>query len=160
MDRIFKRTWLYLGHESEIAKAGDFVTRPMGNDQVIVARHEDQLVRAFLNSCTHRGMPVCRSDHGRTKRFVCPYHAWTFDTAGALRTTTYDDKYQHLDFAAHSLLPVPRIESYRGLIFGNWDANSCTLSEHLGELAWYLDMLFARNSGRHEGDRSAAAMDH
>lgn len=147
IERIFNRSWLYLGHVSEIPAPGDYVTRPMGGDPVIVSRGEDGEVRAFLNACRHRGMPLCRADSGSARRFVCPYHAWTYDTAGALRSTSFDQHYDKAQLTTMGLTAVPQVAEYRGLIFGNWDAQAAPLDEHLGELKWYLDLLFARTPG-------------
>jgi len=62
MERVFRRTWLFLGHESEIPNPGDHVTRSMAGEPVILVRDADGIVRAFLNSCRHRGMRLCRTD--------------------------------------------------------------------------------------------------
>src|SRR3712207_4567856 len=56
----------------------------MGTESVIVARDRDGQVHALLNSCTHRGMKVCRHDHGKAKVFTCPYHGWSFSNDGRL----------------------------------------------------------------------------
>ena len=82
--RIFGRAWLFLGHESQIPKPGDFVQAYMCETPVILARGQDEGLYASINSCTHRGLPVCRADHGNTKRFVCPYHNWSFTVEGEL----------------------------------------------------------------------------
>jgi len=144
IERIFNRSWLFLGHESEIPQPGDYVIRPMGSDQVIVWRGADGGVRAFLNACRHRGMALCRADSGSARRIVCPYHGWTYDTTGALRTTSFNQHYDPAEFARLGLTPVGRLERYRGLIFANWDAQACSLEEHFGELKWYLDILIGR----------------
>jgi len=144
IERIFNRSWLYLGHESEIEAPGQFVTRPMGADKVILIRSTDGEIRAFLNACRHRGAQLCRVDSGTTRAFVCPYHAWTYDSKGALRSTSYDRHYRDLNPVEFGLAPVPRVETYKGLIFGNWDADAVSLIDHLGDLTWYLDILFAQ----------------
>lgn len=144
IERIFNRSWLLLGHETEIPNTGDYVTRPMGSDHIIVSRGEDGTVRGFLNACRHRGMPVCRADAGNARRFVCPYHAWTYDTTGALRTTSHDQHYAGTDLSKLGLTLVPRLDLYRGLIFGSWNPQAPSLDEHLGDLKWYLDILFGR----------------
>ena len=74
---IFGRNWLFLGHESQIREPGDFVQAFMCETPIILARGDDGGVHASVNSCSHRGLPVCRADHGNTRRFVCPYHNWS-----------------------------------------------------------------------------------
>src|SRR6266508_2518952 len=74
LERVFARCWLYLAHESQLTNRGDFVTTYMGEDPVIVCRGQDGQIRAFLNTCRHRGNRVCRLDEGRTTSFVCTYH--------------------------------------------------------------------------------------
>ena len=64
LERVFTRSWLFLGHTSQLRRPGDFVTTNMGEDPVIVARGRDGVIRAMLNSCRHRGMRVCRADEG------------------------------------------------------------------------------------------------
>jgi len=82
--RIFARSWLFLAHECEIPNPGDFVTRYMGQDPVIVARQKDKSVKAFINSCTHRGNKLCFADAGNTQTFSCNYHGWAFGLDGSL----------------------------------------------------------------------------
>src|SRR5690606_17456542 len=82
MERIFGKTWLLLGHESEIPEAGDFVVRNMGEDSVIVARGDDGKIHVSLNVCPHRGMRVCLADEGNAKIHTCIYHGWAFKPNG------------------------------------------------------------------------------
>ena len=76
LERVFARAWLFVGDESQIPEPGDFVLGRMGEESVIVNRDRDGRLHVFLNNCRHRGMRVCRYDHGNTRRFYCPYHAW------------------------------------------------------------------------------------
>ncbi|MDA1036142.1 MAG: Rieske 2Fe-2S domain-containing protein, partial [Chloroflexi bacterium] len=85
MEQIFQRCWLFLGHESQLPNPGDFIISRMGTEEVIVVRdRKDKQIRVFLNSCRHRGMKVCRYDEGNNLVFTGPFHAWTYDTKGAL----------------------------------------------------------------------------
>src|SRR6204780_2148327 len=84
MELIFGRAWLFVAHETQIPKAGDFFEAPMGKDNVLVVRQKDGSIKALLNTCTHRGNAVCRAEEGNTKNFMCTYHGWTFDLSGKL----------------------------------------------------------------------------
>src|SRR5262245_37876631 len=75
LEQIFSRCWLFLGHESQVPNPGDFVVTRMGEEEVILVRaRRDKQIHAFLNSCRHKGMKVCRYDDGNTLAFTCPFH--------------------------------------------------------------------------------------
>lgn len=90
LERVFARSWLLLGHEGHIPKAGDYLTTYMGEDPVIVVRQKDRSIKVFLNQCRHRGMRIERSDFGNAKSFTCTYHGWAYDTAGNLVNVPYE----------------------------------------------------------------------
>jgi 3-phenylpropionate/trans-cinnamate dioxygenase subunit alpha len=85
LERIFARSWLFLGHESQIPEPGDHMTAYMGEDPVIIVRGDDGKIRGFLNSCRHRGMKVCRADRGNARQFTCSFHGWTYGNRGELK---------------------------------------------------------------------------
>lgn len=149
LEKIFARSWLYLGHESQFEKPGDFLTTYMGEDPVLVCRGEDRKVRAFLNVCRHRGNRVCRLDRGNASNFTCSYHGWTYNNEGKLVGVPYFKEYyfEELDKEKWGLVPVARVDGYKGLIFGTLDAEACSLSEYLGGMAWYLDLILDRREG-------------
>src|SRR5690242_10930152 len=84
LEQLFARCWLFLGHESQVAKPGQFVTTFMGEDGVIVTRDAHGQLHGLLNSCRHRGNRVCRLEEGRGSSFVCTYHGWTYGLDGQL----------------------------------------------------------------------------
>ena len=136
---------MFLAHDSEIPETGDYVTRTLGSAPVIVVRDSGGAVRALLNSCRHRGAKLCRTDAGNARQFICPYHGWSYQKDGRLITTTYDRHFpEGTDFSQWGLVAVPRIETYKGLIFGCWNPDVIALDRYLGDFRWYLDVLFAR----------------
>ena len=84
LERIFTRSWLFVGHESQIAGPGDFILGRMGEESVILNRDRNGKIHVLLNNCRHRGMRVCRYDQGNARKFACPYHGWVYSDAGEL----------------------------------------------------------------------------
>ena len=84
LERIFYRGWVFIGHESEVPRPGDFLTRVIGRQPVILVRGKDGSFSVLLNRCAHRGSTVCTVEQGNAKVFTCPYHGWTYDLAGSL----------------------------------------------------------------------------
>lgn len=140
--RVFTRSWLFLAHEGQFRKYGDFFNTFMGADPVLVTRQRDGSYKALLNSCRHRGMLVCRTDFGTAKAFTCPYHGWSYTPDGKLAVVPEEEAaYVDLDKSRLGLIEVPRIATYKGLIFGTWDKDLPPLEEHLGAMTAYLDVL-------------------
>lgn len=140
MERIHHRGWAFVGHESEVANPGEFVTRRLGLQPVIMTRDDAGEVHLWSNRCPHRGATVCAFEDGQTRYFRCPYHAWTFDTAGALVALPGEDGFgPDFDRATRGLVPVPRMESYRGFVFGSWAHDGPSLAEHLGDASDVID---------------------
>lgn len=147
MQRVFRRCWLFVAHESEIPDPGDYVTREMGDDPVIVARGEDGGIHVLLNACRHRGMRICRSDLGNSSHFRCPYHGFTYRNDGQLIGVPYQDEAygDALDRGRLGLVAA-RVETYHGLIFATWAEDAEPLGRYLGHMRWYLDLLVRRAS--------------
>jgi phenylpropionate dioxygenase-like ring-hydroxylating dioxygenase large terminal subunit len=144
IERVFARCWLYLGHESQIPRAGDYLNVFMGEEPVLVCRDGDDSIHAFINSCRHRGNKVCRADAGNAKSFQCPYHGWTYNVRGDLiGVPGHSDLYNNeLDRSKWGLPRVAQVDTYRGMIFGTFDAEAPSLGEYLGDVRWGLDLLF------------------
>ncbi len=149
MDQIFGRTWQYLGHESELQEPGSYITRWMVDDPILLTRNNNGEIKAFLNSCAHRGVHLCTAASGKKKAFTCPYHGWTYNLDGELIGVVAGEKLfsSVMDKKDWALRPVPRVEIYKGLIFGNLDPNAKPLEEFLGEFKFYLDIILGRSDG-------------
>ena len=142
-EQVFARAWLFVGHESQIPKPGDFFVSSMGEESVILCRDRQGEIHVFLNSCTHRGMKVCRYDEGNTPVFSCPYHGWSFATDGKLVGVPYfKDAYkENLDKSKWGLPEVSQMCNYRGAIWATWDKNAPSFQEYMGGFLTYLDFL-------------------
>ena len=139
MERIFRRGWVFVAHESEIPRPGDFVTRSIGLEPVIVVRTRDGHVSVLVNRCMHRGTMVCTAARGSTRTFACPYHGWTYDVSGALLSVSYPGGYASLDKSTRGLTRAAHVSSYRGFVFASLDDSGVSLSEHLGAATQLID---------------------
>jgi nitrite reductase/ring-hydroxylating ferredoxin subunit len=139
MERIFQRGWVFVGHESEVPSPGDFVTRTVGGEPVIMVRGREGDVAVFVNRCMHRGTMLCQADRGRVRTFSCPYHGWTYDLGGALLGVPYPGGYTALDKRARGLARLPRTASYRGFVFASLSPAGRSLAEHLGAATQLID---------------------
>lgn len=140
MDRIFTRSWVFLLHESQIPKAGDFVQTRLGGRPIIVVRDKKGEINALLNRCPHRGATVCRESKGNSAMFTCPYHGWKFKLNGNLFAAPGIDAYgDQVDRSLMSMSTLPRLEVYRGFVFGSFNPEVENLTSHLGPARGYLD---------------------
>jgi fatty-acyl-CoA synthase len=143
LERIWYRTWVFVGHESEVAQPGDYVRTSIGLQDVIMTRGADGQVHLLLNRCAHRGNLVCEAGRGNSRSFRCPYHGWTYRNTGELIGVPFNQGYggKAAIERALSLARVPRIGLHRGFVFASMAADGPDLAEHLGEAAGELDRL-------------------
>jgi phenylpropionate dioxygenase-like ring-hydroxylating dioxygenase large terminal subunit len=144
LERIWYRTWVFVGHESEVAEPGDYVVKSIGPQPVIMSRDRQGEIHLLLNRCAHRANLICDAPKGNASAFRCPYHGWTFSNTGKLIGYPFNAGYGGTEAKKElGLGRVPRIDSHRGFVFGSFAQEGPTLSEHLGAAAEALDRLVA-----------------
>ena len=139
---IFSRCWIYLGHESEVERPGDYRRRTVAGRPLFFVRGKDGQVRVFLNSCPHRGAMICRRDAGNAEVLRCFYHAWSFNTKGELIGVPGRDAYgPNFDRTELGLKEPPRVDSYRGFYFLSFNPHVEDLRTYLAGARAYLDLV-------------------
>lgn len=147
MERIFKNTWVWVGHESELPGPNTFKKSFVGNQPVIVTRDKAGEIRTLLNRCRHRAASVCEKKKGRQSVFVCPYHGWSYDIDGGLRKVPYADGYREgLDREEFGLTRL-RTEVYQGMIFATFRDDIEPLVDHLGPARKWMDLFMKQGAG-------------
>jgi fatty-acyl-CoA synthase len=140
--RIWYRTWVYVGHESEVPEPDDYVVKSIGPQSIIMTRDRKGTIHLLLNRCSHRGNQICEAARGNTGALRCQYHGWTFSTDGSLLGYPFRQGYGGTDAKASlGLGRVTRVDSYQGFVFGSFAAEGPTLREHLGAATQVLDRV-------------------
>lgn len=132
VERIFHKVWNFIGSADQIPNPGDYFTLTFVNVPIIVLRSEDGQVRAFANSCRHRGSALLE-DRGNCRLIVCPYHSWSYKLDGTLHGAPEMHQTRNFDLTQYSLVPI-RLETWGGFLFLNFDQIAAPLLEYLGDL--------------------------
>ncbi len=132
LESIFYSQWYYAGHNSQLAKAGDFMTTAIGDQSVVVVRDKDNQLRAFYNVCQHRGHELVQGQ-GHARYLVCPYHAWSYELNGDLRFARNSENVANFNKCDFALKPV-QVELFCGMVFINLDPAAVPLSKQAAGL--------------------------
>lgn len=147
MTNIFGGAWVYIGHESQIKKPGDYFATQMGRRPILMVRDEEGRVRVIHNQCAHRGAMVVATDKGNAPEFTCCYHGWTYHLDGRIKGVPLNHGYP-ADFDAKNpkvaMNPVARVKSYRGFVFATEAKDGPDLEESLGYMTTSFDDLLDR----------------
>jgi Rieske 2Fe-2S family protein len=134
LQAMFSRMWLCVGREEDIEKPGDYLTRTVGDESVLVMRDAGGAIHAFHNVCRHRGSRLLSEPSGSGLKHVqCPYHAWTYGLDGALRVAPHMEDARDFDKAKFGLNRV-RLERWDGFLFINFSNEGPGLMEFLGDM--------------------------
>ncbi len=147
MERIFLKVPLLVALSCDVREPGDFLAYDLASRPIIVVRGDDGQVRTFLNVCRHRGARLTDEHCGSARRFTCPYHAWSYDSGGALVGVPGKDSFGEI--GATGLLELPTEERV-GAVFSCLDSVGHARPRHLaGRL---------RRGPRHPPPRRAASL--
>ena len=135
-EEIFRKEWICLGRIDEVSKKGDYFATQLLDEPLIVVRGQDNKVRVLSNVCRHRSSVIAEGK-GNTKNFVCPYHAWTYETDGQLLRAPYMDKVPAFEIKGCKL-PEIKTEFWRGFIYVNLDGKAKPLAPRLKNLEPYI----------------------
>jgi phenylpropionate dioxygenase-like ring-hydroxylating dioxygenase large terminal subunit len=140
-DMIFRRAWLMVGRDDEIPQPGDFIVRDLAtlNASVVIARGKDGVIRAFHNTCSHRGVALVCQERGNALTWRCPYHAWTYRVDGSLSAVPSEHDFPHVDKSKNGLAGI-HLDCWSGFIFLNFaETPEVSLREFLAGLDVMLD---------------------
>jgi phenylpropionate dioxygenase-like ring-hydroxylating dioxygenase large terminal subunit len=141
---VFTRSWLYLGHRSQLREPGDFIQTYAGTRPLLLCLGEDGEYNAIANVCAHRGGRICQLEYGRADRFVCPYHNWVYNNRGDLVAVPRRSS-PAFDRSRWGLQKAARVATYGDLIFAAFSPDVPSLNDYLGDMRFYLD-LFVKSS--------------
>ncbi len=134
---IFSKDWVCVGRSDQLTDVGDYVCVDLVDQPIVVARGRDEVLRAFSRVCLHRAMPVAEGS-GNATRFVCPYHNWTYELDGQLRSAPLMDGVEGFDVKS-CRLPELRLEVWQGFVLVNLNPNAEALAPQLSGLEAHIE---------------------
>jgi choline monooxygenase len=132
VERIWHKVWNFIGAADRLRRPGDYFTLTFAGVPLIVLRDDEGAIRAFANSCRHRGSALLDGE-GHCQLIACPYHSWTYCLDGTLAGSPEMHKTHGFDPVENALVPI-RIDSWGGFLFVNFDPEAAPLAEFLGDL--------------------------
>jgi phenylpropionate dioxygenase-like ring-hydroxylating dioxygenase large terminal subunit len=146
MERLWARSWIYVGHTSQVPNAGDYITLDIAGKPVILVRLADGGVRMLMNRCAHKGTKVVSAPYGNAgKTFRCPYHAWTYRLDGSLVMVPLKEGYAGTRMSETGLPVVENVAVYRGFVFARLSASGLAFEEFFGDSLSSIDFLADRS---------------
>lgn len=149
-EHFFSNTWNYVGHDSQVPNAGDYITTDVAGRPLIVIRHDDASVRVLMNRCAHKGARLLSAPAGNSARFIrCPYHAWAYKTDGSLLAIPLKSGYEgtgmHQCESGKGLVAVKHVRLYRGFIFVKLSDAGPGFEEYFGDSLSSIDNMADRS---------------
>lgn len=148
MKRIWGKSWIYIGHESQVDTPGKYYATQIADQPIILTRHHDGEIRVLFNRCAHKGAQLVGDTSGEVQEFRCCYHGWRFDLDGKNISIPLEKGYDGTRFdregACANVSLLPRYDSYRGFVFASLSADGPDLKTWLGGVASSIDNMVDR----------------
>ena len=141
-NRVFLNHWHVVGHVNDLQEPGDWLSFDLLGERAMVIRGKDGVIRAFHNTCRHRGSRLVEGDQGHCRGAVmCPFHAWVYTLEGELKTPSQPEKFPTLDLQEYGLQAL-ELETWRGLLFLRFESGpqpsiATMMKRHEQELSAY-----------------------
>jgi phenylpropionate dioxygenase-like ring-hydroxylating dioxygenase large terminal subunit len=150
MRHLFANTWVFVGHDSQIPEVGDYITTTIGDQSVVMVRHEDQQVHVLYNRCAHKGTQLVVERSGNTGKFFrCPYHAWSYTTDGCLLAIPLKKGYADTGFEkgpnAKGMKALGAVKNYRGFVFARQADAGIRFADYFGGSLSSIDNMVDRS---------------
>jgi phenylpropionate dioxygenase-like ring-hydroxylating dioxygenase large terminal subunit len=151
MERLWRNTWIYVGHESQVPDAGDYYSTDIARQPVIMVRDTNGEVRVLMNRCAHKGARLVSAPSGHCEMNLlrCPYHGWTYRLDGSIRTIPLKGAYEGTGFArsanARGVVALSNVANYRGFVFVRLATEGLAFQEYFGESLTSIDNLVDRS---------------
>lgn len=150
MQRLWPRSWIYVGHDSQIPNTGDFYTTQLGRQPVVMLRDAAGEVLVLMNRCAHKGTRVIGAVSGNCGGLLrCPYHGWTYRLDGSIRTVPLKSGYAGTAVdrgeVGRGMVRIANVAVYRGFVFARMSADGATFEQYFGESLSSIDNLADRS---------------
>jgi phenylpropionate dioxygenase-like ring-hydroxylating dioxygenase large terminal subunit len=139
-EQLWRKSWLYACHMDELPTPGSFLVSRKTGSPIIIVRGKDDVVRAFYNTCRHRGGPLVKTENGCLEGFVCGYHGWTYSLDGRLINLRDKRDFVGLNMAERSLTGV-RCERFYNWVFINEDPQAQPLLTHFAPFTEHFEQF-------------------
>jgi len=151
MTQLWRNTWIYVGHDSQIPSPGDYFTTNIALQPVILLRDNSGQIRVLMNRCAHKGAKLVSAPHGHCEAGLlrCPYHGWTYLLDGSIRTIPMKSGYDATGLAASDsakgIVSLPNVAVYRGFVFARLAAEGPGFEEYFGDALTSIDNMVDRS---------------
>ena len=150
MQQLWRNTWIFVGHDSQVPRSGDYYTTQLGLQPVIMIRDTNGDVNVLMNRCAHKGARLATATHGNCGSLLrCSYHGWTYRLDGSLRTVPLNSGYEAEVLAkctaGRGVVKLENVKNYRGFVFARLNPQGPGFEEYFGESLTSIDNLVDRS---------------